>query len=193
MKKTLSEIAEIKSGNFFRAGNSGNVLLYNIADFSEKGRLIRQPKAVLNHNEVPKKSLLNEGDILFAAKGPKNFAWLYSGSPLPAVASSSFYIIKIINNDILPEYLTWYLNQPAVLNQLKRKAMGTSLPLIRLADIKTLPVVIPEMDKQKQIIRLSRLMEKENQIMSDLIKLKETFYQTLLWQNLQSKNNNYGK
>ena len=189
MVKPLSHIAQIKSGSFFRAGNTGDVLLYNIADFSETGKLTRPPKAVLPLAEVPEKALLQPGDVLFAAKGPKNFAWHYPGLERPAVASSSFYVIRLKNTEVLPEYLAWYLNQPSIIRRLKRKAEGTSMPLIRMEHLKNLPVVIPSPAHQKTIIAAQQAAWREQEILDRLQNLKNQLYQTLLWQSLKTENN----
>ena len=39
--------------------------------------------------------ILRQGDVLFAAKGTKNFAALYESKYHTAVASTSFFVIRV--------------------------------------------------------------------------------------------------
>src|SRR5690606_7597555 len=79
---------------------------------------------------ISQKHLLTPGDVLFAAKGSKNFAAVYEEHNPPAVASTSFFVIQLTVDSVHPAYLAWLLNSTAVQTLLKSQAIGTSLPSI---------------------------------------------------------------
>ncbi len=105
--------------------------------------------------------MLNAGDVLFAAKGTKNFAAVYEGNNPPAVASTSFFVIRMTDQNVVPEFLAWFLNHPQTQSQLKGKAKGTAIPSITKSVLANLELVIPALDKQKRIVRLAQLLVQE--------------------------------
>ncbi len=64
-------------------------------------------KPYLQLTDKHSRHLLQEGDLLFAAKGFNNFAVEYRSSIGQAVAASSFIVIRLTVDNILPEYLAW--------------------------------------------------------------------------------------
>ncbi len=95
--------------------------------FDENGNLSSSLQADLKMTSQTTKHLLKSGDVLFAAKGTKNFAAVFGENHPPSVASTTFFVLTIRNPDVLPEYLAWVLNNQATQSFLKRNAIGSSM------------------------------------------------------------------
>ena len=78
-----------------------------------------------------------------------------------------------MNAIILPEYLTWFLNNPAAQNILKRNAIGSSIASISKVVLENLEITVPPISKQQEILELSRLSRKENEILLKIAELKQ--------------------
>jgi restriction endonuclease S subunit len=124
--------------------------------------------------------LLKKGDVLFAAKGSKNFAAWYENDKMPAVASTSFFVIRLIDNNILPGYLTWFLNHPDTQTLLKGQARGSSIASISKAVLSELEIPIPSTQKQELILRIFKLRNRERNLKQQIETLREIEIQNLL-------------
>lgn len=126
------------------------------------------------------KHLLKKGDVLFAAKGSKNFAAWYDNDKIPAVASTSFFVIRLIDQNVLPGYLTWFLNHPDTQILLKGQARGSSIASISKAVLSELEISIPSIQKQELILRIFKLRNKEKNLKQQIEELREIEIQNLL-------------
>ncbi len=69
----------------------------------------------------------------------------------------------------MPEYLAWYINQAPVQEDLHTNARrGTHMPLIPLSAFANLTVEVPDLETQKNIVALSKLMENEKKLLNEL-------------------------
>jgi len=164
LKTKLGEISEVQSGIYANTVNNGNVIYLHARHFDEKGNLVAELNPDLHLDDIAPNHLLIPGDILFAAKGQKNFATVFEPHNPPSVASTSFFVIRLTDNEILPGYIAWFLNQPKSKTLLKETAKGTSIPSIRKPDLQNLPVDIPSLEKQQLILQIAGLMVKEEEL-----------------------------
>ncbi len=125
-------------------------------------------------------TFLKKGDILFAAKGTKNFAACYENEDMPAVASTSFFVIRLNDKNVLPGYLNWFLNHPGTQTVLKGYARGTSIASISKAVLSELEIPVPSIQKQELILQLNKLRNKEKNIKQQIENLREKEIQNLL-------------
>lgn len=121
-------------------------------------------------------TLLNDGDILFAARGVNNNAVLIHRLPQgkKAVASPHLFVISVLQKDVLPEYLAWFLNQKPSQRYFQRESEGTLTKSIRRTAIEATPVIVPSLQKQKIIIQLAKALQDEQKILHALISNGET-------------------
>ncbi len=114
---------------------------------------------------------IEEGDILFSSRGRNTHAVLVDHMPKEKkiVAAPHFFIIRDLNNNILPAYLAWLLNQPSCQQYFKREAVGSHTKNIRRDVIEDTPVIIPSLQKQKIIINLANTQKQEQEILKQLI------------------------
>lgn len=176
MKTTIKHIAIIQTGIFTKPVKDGQIVYLQAKHFDETGLLISSLYPDLKAENISEKHLLKNGDIIFAAKGTKNFAAIYESKYQPAVASTSFFVIRVnteYQNKILPEYLTWYLNQPSSQNYLKSQAVGTSIVSIAKTVIEEMELNIPGLKTQKTILAISQLRNSEIKLKLQIESLRE--------------------
>ena len=157
----LHDIATIQTGVFAKTTPDPNVLYLQQSDFNNTGVLcIPQPTIVIDNP----KHLLNTGDLLLASKGNNNICVIIPEIEQKCVASPSFLVIRLHDKSaILPEFVAWYLNLPAIQNTLAAQARGTSIMSISKATLGELEIPIPSIDKQKKYIELSKLQQREQE------------------------------
>lgn len=180
MKQTLKEIAIIQTGIFARPKSSGEVVYLQAKDFDQNGRLTAQLHPGLRYSDVAPKHLLKAGDVLFAAKGTKNFATVYEDHNQPAAASTSFFVIRLITGQCLPGFLAWFLNSHPTLSSLKEQAEGTSIPSISKQVLESVVVPIPPLAKQQTILDISALRKRETSLQMEIETLREKQIQKLI-------------
>ena len=120
----LKKIAKIQSGYITRgkidSRDDGTCLLLQAKDVNADSLSYRTDALV---RFVPMLSgkdwFLKPGDILFMARGSRNFSVLIDKLPDSVLAAACFFVVRISDSEILPQYLWWYLNQAPVKEYLK--------------------------------------------------------------------------
>jgi restriction endonuclease S subunit len=192
MRQKLTDIAEIQTGYQFRKkiepDPTGNYRVVQIRDFDEN--LVLQKKNLLQVKlDKPAQSfLVSKSDILFLSRGHKNWATAIVDDLQETIAVGHFFILRLKNSDIIPEYLTWYLNQaPAQEYLYKNARRGTHMPLIPLSVFKELTAEVPSRNIQQNIIELNKLLEKEKQLLRKLNEKRSLFINALCLKAAKTK------
>lgn len=184
MKLKLREFANVVSGVYVRECPTGDVRYLQVKDL-----LMASPETTACRVERAGKLnnyLLKKGDLLFAGKGTtylcKKFEWNF-----PAVPSTTLYSIRLNTNIVTPEYLCWYLNHPSVVAVVKTSQVGTGTPMIHKGTLENLEVVIPDKKKQRQIVELSSLQDRERRILRALAEKRAQLTNQILINELKEK------
>lgn len=180
MKTTLKHITSIQTGVFAKPIQEGQIVYLQAKHFVSNGEITEKLYPDLEHTKRIAKHFLKKGDVLFAAKGTKNFAAWYENDDIPAVASTSFFVIRLHDRNILPGYLTWFLNHPSTQTLLKGQARGSSIASISKAVLSELEIPIPNIQKQELILKIFKLRNKEKNLKQQIENLKEKEIQHLL-------------
>ncbi len=176
MKTTIEHIANIQTGIFAKPIPVGQIVYLQAKHFDQNGQLISSLHPDLKAENISDRHLLQHGDVLFAAKGTKNFAALYESKNQPAVASTSFFVIRLQENfqdKILPGFLVWLINHPGSQKILKAKAVGTSIVSISKSVLEELEISIPDLETQKAILKITHLRDLEKMLKCQIESLKE--------------------
>jgi len=168
----LSEIASIQSGIYAKPNPMGEVYYIQSRHFDNDHQFDYSTKPELAHKPYFEKHLLIEGDIVIATKGNHFYAVLYKGVVKPAVASSTFMVIRIHNKaKYLPAFVAWQLNSIKVQNKLNESAKGTSIPSLTKVALSEIELNLPDLIIQKQVIALEELNKRMKNIRGELNKL----------------------
>lgn len=115
---------------------------------------------------------LQPGDILVAARGNHNYTVEVDESLLQtgfqAVAAPHFFVVNLKYQDVLPDYLTWFLNQAPCQRYFEQNAEGSLAKSIRRSVLENVPIVVPPLSKQRAIIQLARTLTREQQLLEQL-------------------------
>ena len=198
LKTTIRHLAHIRSGltTYRKAPLNGQAIYLNARLFDRYGHFLLDPKANSRPAEVgfqnlldlritprTERYLLEPGDVLFAAKGEKNFATVYDPAIGPAVASATFFVLRLrseFSSQIDPHYLAWLLNHPTYLRILKSQALGSTPPSISKKTLQQLDVHLPSLPKQQVVLAIDRLQKRRDTILQRIRTLKSQLTSTQL-------------
>ena len=169
----IKDITTIQTGLFAKPAGVGELVYLQSKHFDEYGQLDSVLYPDLPAEGISEKHLLKDGDVLFAAKGTKNFAAIFENHNEPSVASTSFFVIRPTGNVVLPQFLAWYLNNPATQTLLKGQAIGTSIPSISKQVLENLEITVPNIEIQQVILQITKLRNKEKSLKQKIEALRE--------------------
>jgi restriction endonuclease S subunit len=167
----LGDIADIRSGYTLREAitpaSKGDVHVLQIKDLELDWQWDRKvlPAIIWEQNAPP--PLLEQGQIVVAARGNRNAAFVYRGD-IPVVATNQFLIItlKQKESEFIPEYLGWILNHPMIQQQFQRS--GSNIQLITKAALMNVSLPVPAPEIQHQISQLQRIWAHEDGLIKKL-------------------------
>jgi len=183
LKTDLRHISTIQTGLFAKPIAKGDIVYLQAKHFDENGQLKTSLHPDLKADTITEKHMLRHGDVLFAAKGTKNFAAWFEKTNQPAVASTSFFVIRLqqdFSNKILPAFLVWLINHPTSQKFLKGKAIGSSIVSISKAVLEELEISIPNIETQKVILKITNLRNTEIKLKKEIDSLREKQIQSKL-------------
>ena len=170
----LKMIAKIQSGYINRGKidprDDGNCLLLQAKDVDAHHRSYRTDALVRFLPRLSGKDwFLKPGDILFMARGARNFSVLIDKLPDHVLAAACFFIVRIAISEILPKYLCWYLNQSPVEEYLKRfSGRGVHMPVVKRSVLESIDVPLPPIKTQKQVSEMTMLLQREQDLYKKL-------------------------
>jgi hypothetical protein len=175
----LADVARIDSGYHFRGriknDPEGPVAVIQTKDFSDNLKLI--PDGLVRI--VPESKVapyeVESGNVLFLSRGENPWAVAIGELPLTCIVPSSFYILRLDRDRILPEYLAWFLNSAAALTALKSIMRGSNISFISKMDLQELSVPVPPLLVQAQITDLNSLCDHERELLNKLGHRKKIF------------------
>lgn len=173
LQALIKDITHIQTGLFARPSGVGELVYLQSKHFDEYGQMLSVLYPELIADGVPEKHLLKNGDVLFAAKGTKNFAAVFENHEEPSVASTSFFVIRLTDKKLLPQYLAWVLNSQSTQTLLKGQAIGSSMPSISKQVLENLEIAVPSIEKQKAILQITELRNQEKSLKQKIETLRE--------------------
>lgn len=131
--------------------------------------------------DVKEKYLIHHGDVLFSMRVNFNAFILPENDGKPFVASNGFAIIRPNTENIMTQYLAWFLNNTDSQREIEAIAEGVSrVPFISLRDLGDIDIEIPDVRKQQKIINIHQLRLKEKALLKQLEEKKDTLIQEIL-------------
>lgn len=188
MKKPLSALAEIFYGPHLSTSFKGDVKYLASSHFDQNIQPALFRDSYIKE-KVARRYYLSEGDVIFTGKGQRLFAWAYDSSFGEAVPSSLFYIIRIIESELIKaEYLALVLNSDRVIHKLKALSGGTSIPSIQKKELENLAIEIPNLERQEKTIEISKLLNEDISLAMLLLKQKRKLKKGIINKILTQKN-----
>jgi hypothetical protein len=171
----LKSIATIQSGHITRGRieptDDGGCHLLQARDVDAENLSYRvESMARFNPVKSAKDWILRPGDLLFMARGSRNFTMpIKDDLPDDVLAAACFFIIRVSSRMILPEYLCWYLNQEPVARYLhQHTGQSVHMPVVKRAVLEGIDVPVPPLETQKMVAGLAILLNKERMLLEKL-------------------------
>lgn len=171
MNKSLRDIADIRLGYQFRGkvipDPTAEVKVVQIKDIDADLKIRLHDLDSVNINR-PEPYLIQSGDVLFLSRGHRLFAAVVPPVQQNTIATGYFFILRPKPELMLPEYLAWCLNQPNFQDSLKPFMRGTHIPMVSRTDVGALPLHVPPLTVQHQILAVNKLSEEEVRLFEKL-------------------------
>jgi len=184
----LGEIARIKVGLVVSRKKAEVDLevkaeypLISLKNIQADGTFTDEPIEIFKSKEVlDAEYFTREGNILVRLSHP-NTAVLIDKEQEGLLIPSYFANVEIIDTNVLPGYVAWYLNTDKVKGELLKSQMGSHIPSTNKQILEK--ISIPELDlsKQQMITELQQLYRKEKRLYQKLMGEKEKFYKAVTY------------
>ncbi len=170
----LGDVATVAAGFPFRGRiknqPNGNTVVAQMRNVGAEAGVdwANAAKTALPGRKAPQ--FLEDGHILFAARGARNYAVLVESPPERAVSSPHFFVITVKDPSIaLPAFITWQINQAPVQRQLDVAATGSHIRNIRRQALENLRLAVPPAETQRVIVEFDRMALAERRLLEELI------------------------
>ena len=185
MKAQLKNIAVIQLGYSFRSRikneNDGNISVIQMKDLLQNNTVNCNDLIKVQMEKVKEHHFAYKNDLIFRSRGLMTTTAILQENPGTAVIAAPLFRIRIKNPDkILPEYLSWFINQNEAQRYLKSRQEGTHAGMVNRKELEQLPICIPSIRKQKIILELAKLSERESALLFELSNKKSKYTSQLL-------------
>ncbi len=168
----LTDLAIISAGHPFRGKilekSGSGIRAVQMKDISIDQGVCWESVIETELSGKKKPAWLMNGDILFAARGARNYAVLVDHIVGKVVSAPHFYILRVNEQSLLPEFLVWQLNQKPLQNYFDRAAQGSFTKSIKRSILECAEITVPPLDNQKQIVGLHMTLMQERKLYSEL-------------------------
>ena len=143
--------------------------ILTLKSFDEDGFLVKEELDTFKaFEEIESKYITSKGDIVVRLSMPFTTITIDKESE-GILIPSLFVVIRINCNDILPSYLSLYLNSNKMKKQYIREARGSAIQILKTSAFKEFEIMIPDMSIQEQAVTLNELMVREKRLLQLLI------------------------
>lgn len=189
MRKSLSQLSEIRGGYSFRSGlrhqDDGPIGVLQIKDIKNSAEVDAASLTRMIWSLPGDPPLLQAGDIVLPARG-EHYPAAVVRTDASLVASSQLYVLKPDPRRVLTDYLCWYLNQSDARSYILKNRAGTSIPMLSVAALGALPVPVPSLQTQRRIADLHHLWQREYALTQQLLETRRKTLDGVFHQLLES-------
>lgn len=182
MEIKLSDIAEIKTGlvlNRKKADMSKTSKFYysvvSLKSFNEDAIYNDTfAEEFISNMQIKEDYLIKQGEILLRLREP-NLAVYMDKEYNNLIYSSLIVRVKLVDSRFDANFLAYYLNSNNVKKFLSKELSGTTIPMIKVADVSDIKIPLINLTKQKKIVEYIKLAHKENELLQNLIEQKQKY------------------
>lgn len=173
----LGDISSITTGQVIKRKEArpGDVdaiqyRILTLKSFDEDGYLVKEELDSFKASEkIESKYITSKGDIVVRLSMPFTSITIDEESE-GILIPSLFVAIRVNCNDILPSYLSLYLNSNKMKKQYIKEARGSAIQILKTSAFKEFEIMIPDMSIQEQAVTLNELLMREKRLLQLLIK-----------------------
>ena len=177
----LKHLASIYTGFTIRESVSylahGDIKLLQSKDLPKDNPVIN-PVALtrIDWKYDSKPHYLDHGSIVLLARGEPQ-AYLFNGQISDKViVGHIFIVINLTSNIVNPEYLTWYVNHSSMAKRhFEINSKGTTLNMTSISTVRELPLVVPTIQEQHEILSRNQQANDEAKMFRNLAALRQEY------------------
>jgi len=177
MISPLTDFADVQAGHPFRGSvppdPDGNAHALQMRDVSPEGVVDWSALTRTSLDKHKSAEWLQVGDVVFVARGMRNYALCLDVVPVPAVCSQYFFLLRVKSPGLLPEFLAWQINRAPAQRYLAKNAEGSDQLSIRRGVLEALPIAVPPLKQQQRIVALARDAAIERKALEALIRNRD--------------------
>lgn len=164
----LKDIASILIGFPARSrvptSAEGSHFLISAANFADDSSINKQSLFAFTPDRNVDNYIIQKSDLLFQARGAEHKAFYMETAPANYLAAGSMYMLRVTGNKVLPQYLYWWINSEEGQNYLRSLAGVSAVSFISKTALGEMPVIIPAIDIQKRIAKISILWRRHQNL-----------------------------
>lgn len=177
----IKQIAEVFPGYTFREAIESNSLGKTFvlqAKNVKKGENIKDTAEFtkISYNIPRSSAYLQYNDVLIISRGMGAGTFrssVFKGENENVLASSSVHIIRINDMNIIPEYLSLYLNSLDGQRAISQKVSGSHFQTILRKNLEELVVPVPSIDIQNNVVYLADNINEQEKIAKRVSEIKK--------------------
>ena len=185
----LGDIASLSVGYPFRntcVPRESGMLACFLRDVDSDGSLNEGSLRRVEDAKPNSSHLAVAGDIVFRSRGGSFVSALVPALGEDLLVVAPMIRIRVNREKVLPEYLVWYMNGANGTAFFKEFAKGSAMSLISKTVLERMPVKLPSLQAQKNIVELVELGRKEHEILAEIVKQKNLILETEISKYLES-------
>lgn len=169
----LHEVAVVIAGYAFRSAiksdPAGDLLVFQAKDLVQ-GLPFENVETLtkISHDTPGYGGRLQKNDVLLVARGMKSGAFRSTvfnvDSGVQVVASSSVHVIRVTSKNVLPEYLSHYLNSKEGQDALSEIVTGSYIGALPKRELEKIEIPILPLQKQRILIELHKNIQEQQKI-----------------------------
>lgn len=185
MKMKIKKLATVQMGYSFRsrleASEGGGVAVIQMKDLLDDNTVGCDDLVRISMKAMKDHHLAQRGDLVFRSRGLVTTAAVLLEDPGKAVVAAPLLRIRVTKpEEVLPEYLSWYINQRDAQIFLTSRAKGTVQKMISKQTVEELEVALPNLENQKQIVELVMLAAREQSLLQKLADKRNQYLSEIL-------------
>ncbi|MCU0652891.1 MAG: restriction endonuclease subunit S [Candidatus Pacebacteria bacterium] len=181
MQVKLEQIANIISGYTFRGAlennSDGNVFVLQAKNIIAGQKLNgNQNLSRILFEKARGQFFLQNNDIVIVSRGSGigSFrAAVFQDLTTNIVVASSVYIIRAISDKVLPDYVSVFINSSEGQKRIMETATGSHIKALLRSEIVKINIPLPEVDKQRIIVKLAKNLKQQEEICYRKIQIKK--------------------
>ncbi|WP_321429218.1 restriction endonuclease subunit S [uncultured Methanolobus sp.] len=183
----IKDIATVQMGYSFRSklevSENGNVTVIQMKDLLDNNTVDCTGLMKIDMQTPKEQHFARKGDLAFRSRGLINTSAVILKNPEKSIIAAPLIRIRVTNPEtVLPEYLNWYISQTEAQRYLTSVQAGTSVNMIRSKQLEQMPVHLPSLSIQKNIVELAVLSAREQTILNTLAEKRDKYISALLMQ-----------
>lgn len=183
MDVKLADVAQIRTGYSFRGkiddDPTGTLAVLQIKDVRGTGQLALQDCIHIKDGPAYAGHILEAGDVVVQARGSA-FPAGQVGTPFHGIAAVGLHVVRPAP-DLLPAYLAWLFNHPAMQATLSGMAHGSRIPFLSKSSLADLHVPVPPLETQRRLVGIAVLEREADRLAFELQHLRSEYTAAVTW------------